>query len=90
MRRVELLVRGRVQGVTYRDSCRWEAQRLGVTGWVTNEPDGSVRVAAQGEADAVDALVSWCRGGPPAARVESVDVTEREPRGEEWTRFEVR
>jgi acylphosphatase len=88
MRRVELVVTGRVQGVMFRDSCRREATRLGAAGWVANDPDGSVRVVAEGDDAAVDALITWCRGGPPAARVEDVVVRETQPSGERG--FEVR
>ncbi len=74
MRRVRLLVSGRVQGVWFRDSCREEAERLGVSGWARNLPDGSVEVVAEGGRDAVDGLVAWCRAGPPRARVTDVEV----------------
>ncbi len=73
---VRVRVSGRVQGVMFRDSCRREAERLGVAGWVRNEPDGSVAVHAEGPAEAVDDLVTWCRTGPPGARVTGVDVAE--------------
>ena len=86
MRAVRVRVHGWVQGVMFRDSCRREAGRLGVSGWVSNEPDGSV--VGQFEGDAVDELVAWCRTGPPGARVERVDVTEVEPSGA--TGFEIR
>lgn len=79
MRRVRVQVRGRVQGVMFRDACRHEAERLGITGWVRNEPDGTVAMEAEG--DAVDDLVAWCHAGPPGARVEWVDVSEIEPAG---------
>lgn len=79
MRCVRAQVTGRVQGVMYRESCRREAERLGLIGWVRNEADGSVAVAAQGPDDAVESLLGWCRQGPPGARVERVDVTEAEP-----------
>lgn len=82
-----MAVAGRVQGVTYRASCQAEAGRLGVTGWVRNQPGGGVLVEAQG--DHVDDLVAWCRAGPPGARVDSVEVTELDPVGGE-TGFEVR
>ncbi|MGZ5401451.1 MAG: acylphosphatase [Nocardioides sp.] len=88
MRHVQAQVTGRVQGVMYRESCRREAERLGVTGWVRNEPDGSVAVEASGPEDAVESLLAWCRQGPPGARVERVDVTEVEPSG--LSGFEVR
>ena len=74
-------VRGRVQGVFFRDSCRSQAETLGVRGWVSNEPDGTVAGHFEGPADAVDALVDWCRTGPPRASVVGVDVEEAEPSG---------
>lgn len=84
--RKRAIVRGRVQGVFYRDSCRREAQRLGVAGWACNCDDGSVEVVAEGDADAVDALVAWCRTGPPRALVTSVDVTRQPAEGVEGFR----
>lgn len=87
MKSVRIRISGRVQGVMFRDSCRREADRLGVTGWARNDPDGAVSVAAEGRPAAVDALVAWCRTGPPGARVEGVDVVATEPSGS--GRFEV-
>ena len=71
---VTVEVHGRVQGVAFRYSCEVEARRRGVAGWVRNEPDGSVAAHFEGPADAVDAMVSWCRQGPPGARVQRVTV----------------
>lgn len=82
MIRRRVVVRGRVQGVFFRDSCRREARKLGVSGWVTNAPDGSVEGAFEGEPEAVEQLTSWCRQGPGRASVTDVEVTEEEPRGE--------
>jgi len=89
MARVSARVRGRVQGVAYRVSALHEAIRLGLTGWVQNEPDGSVRLEAQGERGRVDSLLAWCRRGPPGARVGGVDV-EPLPDIEGESRFEIR
>ncbi|MEJ7796837.1 MAG: acylphosphatase [Nocardioides sp.] len=86
MRALRVQVHGAVQGVMFRDSCRREADRLGVTGWVRNEPDGSV--TGEFEGDAVRDLVAWCHTGPRGARVDRVDVTEVEPSG--LSGFEVR
>ncbi|MGH9230232.1 MAG: acylphosphatase [Acidimicrobiales bacterium] len=72
--RVRAVVAGRVQGVWFRESCRREAERLGVTGWVHNLRDGRVELEAQGGRAAVDALVAWAHEGPRLALVESVAV----------------
>lgn len=71
--RVELRVRGRVQGVGYRWAAREQACLLGLRGWVRNQPDGSVLLVAQGADDAVEALALWCAQGPARARVERVE-----------------
>lgn len=73
-------VTGRVQGVSFRYHTQREAGRLGLTGWVRNHEDGSVRVEAQGPEEAVDELVRWLRHGPPHARVDGVRVDAVEPR----------
>ncbi|WP_137293957.1 acylphosphatase [Nocardioides dongxiaopingii] len=75
-RAVDLTVTGRVQGVAFRHSAAVEATRLGVAGWVRNEPDGAVAAHVEGAEDAVEAMVAWCRTGPPSARVAGVDVVE--------------
>jgi acylphosphatase len=71
---LHLRISGRVQGVNYREALRFEAERLGVTGWVRNRTDGTVEAVVQGAAGPVDGLVAWARRGPPAARVESVQA----------------
>ncbi len=69
---VRCVVRGRVQGVWYRESTRRTAVRLGVAGSAVNLPDGTVEVIACGEEAAVERLHAWLWEGPPAARVEEV------------------
>lgn len=78
---VQARVTGRVQGVSFRWYTREQAQELGVTGWVRNEADGSVLLHAEGDDDAVDALVAWCRTGPSTAKVADVAVREAAPSG---------
>jgi acylphosphatase len=78
-RRVE--VTGRVHGVFFRESCRREADRLGVAGRVTNRADGSVEAVFEGEADAVAAMVEWARHGPVHAQVSGVVVHDEPVRG---------
>lgn len=70
-----VIVQGRVQNVYFRDGCRHEAASRGVAGWVRNRDDGSVEAVFEGEEAAVDAVIAWCRRGPPRARVDSVTVT---------------
>jgi acylphosphatase len=82
MKRVHVHVAGRVQGVWYRASAARKASELGLTGWVRNLPDGRVELVAEGDAEAVDALLSWCRRGPPLARVAGLDIREMAVTGE--------
>ena len=70
-----------VQGVFFRASCQREAAARGVTGWISNRPDGAVEAAFEGEDTAVSSLVQWCRQGPPHADVTNVDVSDEEPEG---------
>jgi acylphosphatase len=76
MKTQRLRIQGRVQGVWFRESMRAEAERLGVTGWVRNAPDGSVEAVVQGQEPAVDALIAWARIGPPQARVDHIDLAD--------------
>ncbi|HWA12989.1 MAG TPA: acylphosphatase [Burkholderiales bacterium] len=69
-----LRIRGLVQGVFYRESMRQQAAGLKVAGWVRNRADGSVEAVLQGEVAAIERLIDWAREGPPAARVEVVEV----------------
>jgi acylphosphatase len=79
--RRRVVVHGNVQGVFFRDSCRREAESRGVAGWVANRSDGAVEAVFEGGADAVEALVGWCRRGPRGADVSSVDDTSEAPEG---------
>lgn len=70
---LRLRIRGKVQGVYFRESTRAEAERLGVSGWVRNQPDGTVEAHLEGPASAVAALEAWCHRGPEGARVDDVE-----------------
>ena len=82
MIRRRVVVDGRVQGVYFRAECASVAQDHGVSGWASNQPDGSVYAEFEGTSAAVDAMIDWCHTGPPRASVTSVDVTSLEPTGE--------
>ena len=70
-----------MQGVFFRDSTRREAERRGVSGWASNEPDGSVVVVLEGSPDAVDAMLAFLRAGPGHASVTSLDVVDEAVEG---------
>jgi acylphosphatase len=75
-------VEGVVQGVYYRYSTRQKAEELGVSGWVRNHLDGSVECLAEGARDKVEALIQWCRHGPPGARVDRIQTQWEEYKGD--------
>ena len=76
------IVKGRVQGVWYRDTARREADRLGVAGSATNLGDGSVALEVEGPPEAVDAFLTWAAEGPSRARVDAVLLEDRPPTGQ--------
>lgn len=80
--RARLLVTGQVQGVFYRQATADEARRLGLRGFARNLADGRVEVEAEGERAAVEALVRFCRRGPPAARVDALSTDWVAPTGD--------
>ena len=77
-----VVVHGLVQGVFFRDSCRREAQKAGVSGWVRNRPDGTVEALFEGPEDDVRLMLDWVRHGPPYADVERVEIEDEEPTGQ--------
>lgn len=81
--RAHVLISGRVQGVCFRAYTVDEAMAAGITGWVRNTPDGRVEAVFEGERSAVEAIIAWCRKGPPAARVSDVEVVRGEPKDEQ-------
>jgi acylphosphatase len=74
MARLHVWVRGRVQGVFFRDSTRREAASLGLRGWVRNLPDGRVEAVFQGGEAACGKALEFVRRGPPSARVDEVET----------------
>jgi acylphosphatase len=89
MKRLEATVYGRVQGVSFRHYTQLKANELQLTGWVANQPDGTVYVVAEGPAEQLDQFFHWLHRGSPSARVERVtpnwlDATK------EFNRFSIR
>lgn len=85
--RARVVVSGLVQGVGFRYSCMDEASARPVTGWVRNLRDGRVEAVFEGARADVEALVAWCREGPPSAEVSGADVRWEEPKGEKQFRI---
>lgn len=79
--RVHLIIRGRVQGVFFRQSTRTVALDLGLRGWVRNRTSGEVEMVAEGSRDRIETLVAWCHRGPDAAQVVDVERIDTEPAG---------
>jgi acylphosphatase len=75
---VKARITGRVQGVAFRAWTRDEAERRGLSGWVRNEPDGSVRALFMGPADDIAAMLDALKDGPPAARVADIHTEKAE------------
>jgi acylphosphatase len=73
-------ITGKVQGVFFRQSAREQARRLGLTGFVRNDPDGSVYAEIAGAPEATQAFIAWCHKGPAHARVDAVHVQPSDPK----------
>ena len=73
------MVHGFVQGVFFRDTVRNRARATNVAGWVRNNRDGTVEAVFEGELEAVERLVAFCREGPRGARVDRIEVIAEEP-----------
>ncbi len=86
--RAHVFVSGRVQGVSFRDATRSQAEQLGLNGWVRNTQDGQVEAVFEGEPDTVRQMIDWCESGPSSANVEDVSVENEQPEG--ISGFEVR
>ena len=83
------IIRGRVQGVFFRDFTERNAHRLGLNGYVRNQADGSVEVVAEGDKGKLEQLLELLKEGPPAASVQGVEVSWGEPSGK-FSGFAVR
>lgn len=74
MTQAHILIKGKVQGVGYRQFVKAQASKQVLTGWVQNLPDGSVEAIIQGEKEKIDALIAMCKIGPFMADVKDIEV----------------
>ena len=84
----KLHVTGNVQGIFYRKSAKVKAEELHLSGWVRNEPDGSVYIEVEGDEIQLKQFIAWCKQGPPYARVQEVTMVEGVVR--DFAKFEIR
>ncbi|MCK9197415.1 MAG: acylphosphatase [Syntrophales bacterium] len=82
MKRLHIVISGRVQGIAFRASTRKAAIALNLTGWVKNLQDNRVEAVFEGENDHVESMRRWCEHGPPLARVTGFDLHEEDYTGE--------
>lgn len=80
--RAHVWISGRVQGVFFRSETQEKARKHGVKGWVRNLPDGRVEAVFEGEENAVNELIEFCKRGPPGAVVTDVKVVMENFTGE--------
>ena len=83
MKRIHLIISGHVQGVGFRYFCLEQAQRLGISGYAHNMPDGSVEIEAQGEESAIEKFLAHVRRGPRSSEVTNVEIGTAEVQWDE-------
>ena len=81
MIRRRVVIRGRVQGVFFRDTAQRRARSLGVSGWVRNREDGAVEAVFEGDSGGVESMLAFAREGPDRAQVDEVEVFDEDPEG---------
>jgi acylphosphatase len=87
-KRIRVFVKGKVQGVFFRQALKVKAKQQNVFGWVKNLLDERVEAVLEGNEENVNVLVEWCHGGPANARVEDVEI-RNEKFINEFTKFDV-
>jgi len=89
MKRAHIFIKGRVQGVFFRQGTYEKAVELGISGWVRNLPDGRVEAVFEGEEEKINKIIQWAKEGPPIAKVEEVEIKWEKPT-DEFDGFQIR
>jgi acylphosphatase len=82
-----VIIKGKVQGVFFRATAKEVADKIGVSGWVRNTPEGDVEAVASGSEEQVNAFIEWCRKGPRSAVVTNVETRVAED--QQFTSFQI-
>lgn len=80
VKRVHVLIKGKVQGVGFRASTRRRAKNLELAGWVKNRDSGDVEAVFEGSKESINEMLDWCKKGPSLAKVVDVKVEDEEPK----------
>lgn len=88
MKRIVIIIKGKVQRVFFRQSTKVEADKLGLFGWARNEADGSVKIVIEGEEEKIKEFIKWAERGPRFARVGEVKIKWQEAQ-KEFSQFEI-
>lgn len=89
IKQLKVNIKGNVQGVNFRKSVLEKAKQLDIKGIVKNEASGDVYMEAVGEESALEALLAFCKEGPPAAQVDKVLVEEHDQLTENYEKFQI-
>lgn len=89
VKRAKLIIKGKVQGVFFREFAKQNANKLGIFGYAKNAPN-HLEIIAQGDERKLEEFIRLCRRGPIFANVETIDITYEEPDSEESEYFDVR
>lgn len=89
MRRIRIIISGKVQGVYFRAFLKEAAESLGIKGWCTNCSEGMVEAVAEGDGDKIEKFLGEARKGPQAAEVRNIDIKEETYSGD-LEGFEIR
>ena len=76
MKAVQIIIRGEVQRVSFREATKRKAEKFGIVGFVKNMPDGTVYIEAEGEEENLIQFIAWCRKGLLFAKVDHAQVID--------------
>lgn len=76
MKAVQIIIRGEVQRVSFREATKKKAEKFGIVGFVKNIPDGTVYIEAEGEEENLSQFIAWCRKGPLFSKVDHAQVVD--------------
>ncbi|MEK6826040.1 MAG: acylphosphatase [Nanoarchaeota archaeon] len=79
MKRIRILIVGKVISIFFRAFIKENAEQLGLTGWVRNTKDGSVEAVFEGQEQSIEKIIRICKKGPPLARIDDIKITEEKP-----------